>query len=115
MQFSSVILLLITTPALAISSNSFFFDSNVSISLSFNVTRYAITAGQQWGGVTTTGNQVVVLADRSGSPEVAAQFTDGLDILNMFPTEHVIDGKPADLNFAAIGTLQVRYQPTVWS
>jgi hypothetical protein len=90
-----------------ITSNSFYFDSNLTVTASFNLSRYAISSGAAWGGVSTSANQVIVVADRHGTPEVAAQFTDSLGLLNMFPTERVIDGEPKDLNFAIFGSLQL--------
>ena len=49
------------------------------------------------------------VAGRKGSHEPAAEFNDGLSLLNMVASEKILDAEPSKLNFAVFGTLSLSF------
>lgn len=92
-----------------IHSNHFYFDSNSTVVVQFIVNRTVITHGQPYKGVDCEGNRVTVHAGRKGSSEPAAEFNDGISLLNMVATEKILDAEPKDLNFVVFGTLSLAF------
>jgi hypothetical protein len=92
-------------PDVTMHDNYVYFNSDEPVSVAFSMDYYALTNGQPWGGVSTSGNSILVRAGRHDSPEVAALFENGTSFLNMLATEHVLDTEPEDLNFAIFGSI----------
>jgi len=92
-----------------IHDNNFWFDSNATVVIQFAVNHTVITGGQPYGGVFTDGNKITVKAGRHGSSEPAAEFNNGISLLNMVATEKILDAEPKDLNFAVFGTLSISF------
>lgn len=90
-----------------IHDNNVYFDSNVSVTTTFVLQRYAISSGQPFKGVTFSGSVLDVHAGRHGSTGPAAQFIDDLTLLNMLASTHFLDAEPKELNFAVFGTLNI--------
>jgi len=83
----------------------YFSSDSEAVAVQFSMDYYSLSPGQPWGGVSTSGNSILVQAGRHDSPEVAAAFENGTSFLNMIATEKFLDGEPNDLNFAIFGSV----------
>lgn len=81
-------------------------------SIIFNETMHSITSGQPYSGTTTSGNDMDVEAGREGSAGPAADFCNGLSVLNTMGLDtswpHATQ-MPKDLNFMVKGTLSFTF------
>lgn len=87
--------------------NYVYFDSNVSVTATFSLDRFAVSGGQPFKGVTFSGSALDVLAGRHGSTGPAAEFIDDMTLLNMVASTHILAEEPKELNFAVFGTFNL--------
>jgi hypothetical protein len=90
-----------------IHDNNVYFDSNVSVTATFSLDRFAISDGQPFKGVTFSGSSLDVHAGRHGTVGPASEFIVDLTLLNMVASTHIIATEPKELNFAIFGTLNI--------
>ena len=106
-MFRSVALLACAAVVSAVKEhdNWIYFDSNVTLAVTFDEANHSITHGQPYSGAKGSGHGVLVKAGRHKSSEVAAAFVFDVTAANVIATRHFIDEFPKELNFAVFGNL----------
>eukprot|EP01059_Diplonema_ambulator_P028300 TRINITY_DN47067_c0_g1_i1.p1 TRINITY_DN47067_c0_g1~~TRINITY_DN47067_c0_g1_i1.p1 ORF type:complete len:174 (+),score=40.61 TRINITY_DN47067_c0_g1_i1:48-569(+) len=105
MRVMSVLLSLCVVASAEVKNNWMYFESNASVVANFSLGYYAVTKGEKWEGVSVDGNGVLVRCGNKKSAEVAAEFVDGIDVVNVIVTQHGIEPLPHELHFAVFGNL----------
>ena len=93
-----------------IHDNYVWFDGVSSVQ--FKETSHSITDGQPYGGVSSVGEGLDVMAGRHESSEVADDFNAGITGENALGLYTSSDSLPEELNFEVVGTLSLEFDAT---
>lgn len=76
-------------------------------SVTFKMSKHSITGGQPFDGVSGNGNTLDVKAGRKGSTGVAADFKEGIQVVNAFGLKVSLPWTtfPGSMNFAVFGDI----------
>eukprot|EP00434_Breviolum_minutum_P027515 symbB.v1.2.024330.t1/scaffold2294.1/size83139/2 len=93
-----------------IHDNYVWFDGVSSVQ--FKETSHSITDGQPYGGVSSVGEGLDVMAGRHESSDVADDFNAGITGENALGLYTSSDSLPEELNFEVVGTLSLEFDTT---
>eukprot|EP01064_Diplonema_japonicum_P009116 TRINITY_DN1658_c0_g2_i2.p1 TRINITY_DN1658_c0_g2~~TRINITY_DN1658_c0_g2_i2.p1 ORF type:complete len:199 (+),score=39.45 TRINITY_DN1658_c0_g2_i2:62-598(+) len=103
----AVCLMMASVVSAEVKNNWMYFESNVTVTVNFSANYYTVTKGEKWEGVSAKENGVLVKCGRKKSAEVAAEFIDGLAVVNAIATQHEIETLPHELDFSIFGNLTI--------
>eukprot|EP01064_Diplonema_japonicum_P009117 TRINITY_DN1658_c0_g2_i3.p1 TRINITY_DN1658_c0_g2~~TRINITY_DN1658_c0_g2_i3.p1 ORF type:complete len:179 (+),score=34.24 TRINITY_DN1658_c0_g2_i3:64-600(+) len=103
----AVCLMMASVVSAEVKNNWMYFESNVTVTARFEATYHAVGKGEKWEGVSHKENGVNVRCGDRRSAEVAAEFIDGLAVVNALATQHEVEPLPHELEFAVFGNLTI--------